>query len=270
MRLGADLAHVICASDAANVIKTYSPDLIVHPIFRSESSHETVEEELKSIMSRLHVLVLGPGLGRQEPMQSYARLAVKLAREQDMYLVIDADGLWMVQQYPDTIKGYSKAVLTPNVVEFKRLCESQHIDPNAPQELLATLLAQSLGGVTILQKGTTDIIANEELVRHVDESGSLKRCGGQGDILSGLVGTFLAWGKAYAETDRAKDADQISKKEIPIHAAVGGATLTRTAAHFAFKRLGRGLLTSDIVGEIGHAYEVHFGEEGEKGWKGKF
>ena len=29
----------------------------------------------------------------------------------------------------------------------------------------------------------------------VDTEGGLKRCGGQGDILSGAVGAFLAWGK---------------------------------------------------------------------------
>lgn len=30
MLLGADLGHIICEPSAGNVIKTYSPDLIVH------------------------------------------------------------------------------------------------------------------------------------------------------------------------------------------------------------------------------------------------
>ena len=29
---GADLSHVFCTKDAAPVIKSYSPELIVHPI----------------------------------------------------------------------------------------------------------------------------------------------------------------------------------------------------------------------------------------------
>ena len=29
---GADLSHVFCTSDAAVVIKSYSPELIVHPL----------------------------------------------------------------------------------------------------------------------------------------------------------------------------------------------------------------------------------------------
>lgn len=31
----------------------------------------------------------------------------------------------------------------------------------------------------------------------MDVPGGLKRCGGQGDILSGNVGALLAWGKCY-------------------------------------------------------------------------
>jgi NAD(P)H-hydrate repair Nnr-like enzyme with NAD(P)H-hydrate dehydratase domain len=34
---GVDLSHVICAPTAANAIKSYSPDLIVHPILREET-----------------------------------------------------------------------------------------------------------------------------------------------------------------------------------------------------------------------------------------
>lgn len=66
-------------------------------------------------------------------------------------------------------------------------------------ESLAKELAQALGGVTILQKNSVDRITNgnEVLVNSVE--GSVRRCGGQGDVLSGTIGTFLAWGKNYEE-----------------------------------------------------------------------
>ena len=38
-------------------------------------------------------------------------------------VVIDADGLYMVGQDVTVVKGYRRAVLTPNVVEFRRLSE---------------------------------------------------------------------------------------------------------------------------------------------------
>lgn len=56
-------------------------------------------------------------------MQLAARVAIKLARENDLYVVIDADGLFLVQNDPSVVKGYKRAVLTPNVVEFQRLAE---------------------------------------------------------------------------------------------------------------------------------------------------
>jgi NAD(P)H-hydrate repair Nnr-like enzyme with NAD(P)H-hydrate dehydratase domain len=56
-------------------------------------------------------------------MQDAAREAIRQAREQDMYIVIDADGLWLVQNEPEVIKGYARVILTPNVVEFQRLCQ---------------------------------------------------------------------------------------------------------------------------------------------------
>lgn len=33
---GADMSHVICAPSAASAIKSYAPDLIVHPILRED------------------------------------------------------------------------------------------------------------------------------------------------------------------------------------------------------------------------------------------
>jgi len=42
--------------------------------------------------------VVGPGLGRDDHMQSCARIAFELAKEMDQLgVVVDADGLWLVQ-----------------------------------------------------------------------------------------------------------------------------------------------------------------------------
>lgn len=56
-------------------------------------------------------------------MQTFARLALDIAKEQGMFLAIDADGLYTVGHHLNLIKGYRRAVLTPNIVEFKRLSE---------------------------------------------------------------------------------------------------------------------------------------------------
>ncbi|PCH36305.1 Ribokinase-like protein [Wolfiporia cocos MD-104 SS10] len=275
LRIGADLSHVICSPTAAGAIKSYSPDLIVHPILREDQTPSDVRATLSSLLERLHVLVIGPGLGREDYMQEYARMALDIAKEQKMYVVLDADALWMIGRDLSLIHGYRRAVLTPNVMEFKRLSENAKIDPNTPANELAMHISRALGGVTVLQKGKEDIIATNtsselsgsestEEQLSVDVPGGLKRCGGQGDILSGNVGTLLAWGKCYEGGSYGDKTLPTSR--IPLLAAVGGSMVTRTASRRAFLKHGRGVVTQDMLGEIGGAFAEVFGAEGERGW----
>ncbi|XP_013628186.1 PREDICTED: ATP-dependent (S)-NAD(P)H-hydrate dehydratase-like isoform X2 [Brassica oleracea var. oleracea] len=73
LKIGAALSHVFCTKDAAPVIKSYSPELIVHPVL--EESYTISEEEKRKVqdevigevdkwMERFDCLVIGPGLGR--------------------------------------------------------------------------------------------------------------------------------------------------------------------------------------------------------------
>ena len=81
-------------------------------------------ESLEPILSRLHVLIVGPGMGRSQPSQHMAKRAITWARDHNMPLVLDADALHLVCAQTDLIQGYSRAVLTPNRAEFLRLCSA--------------------------------------------------------------------------------------------------------------------------------------------------
>ena len=104
--------------------------------FVSQSTLSAGIRELESLLGRLHAIVLGPGLGRSESMQAFARDTLRLARDKGLFVVLDADALWTVQQAPGVIKGYARAVLTPNRVEFSRLCDAlvRSISPH-PRDL---------------------------------------------------------------------------------------------------------------------------------------
>jgi ATP-dependent NAD(P)H-hydrate dehydratase len=106
----------------------------------------------------------------------------------------------LVQNNPELVHGYKQAVLTPNIVEFARLCKAQNIDPSAgDSSQVCQKLSESFGGVTIIQKGPKDFISNGKQTIVCDVPGGLKRSGGQGDTLTGTLVTFLAWKKAYEE-----------------------------------------------------------------------
>ncbi|XP_032170299.1 ATP-dependent (S)-NAD(P)H-hydrate dehydratase isoform X3 [Mustela erminea] len=120
LKVGADLSHVFCTREAAPVIKSYSPELIVHPVLDSPSAVRDVEEWLP----RLHALVVGPGLGRDDALLENVKGILEASKARDIPVVIDADGLWLIARHPALIQGYRKAVLTPNHVEFGRLSEA--------------------------------------------------------------------------------------------------------------------------------------------------
>ncbi|XP_052791582.1 ATP-dependent (S)-NAD(P)H-hydrate dehydratase-like [Mya arenaria] len=155
---GADLSHVFCTKEAAPVIKSYSPELIVHPLLDSSNCAKEIEEWLP----RLHAIVLGPGLGRSVGVLENACSVIQQAKERRLPLVVDADGLFLVTQDPQIIAGYDLAILTPNVAEFARLYEKVMGEQPVKSEPISCVksLCSKLGNVTIVHKGEADIISN--------------------------------------------------------------------------------------------------------------
>ncbi|XP_039082610.1 ATP-dependent (S)-NAD(P)H-hydrate dehydratase isoform X3 [Hyaena hyaena] len=191
LKVGADLSHVFCTREAAPVIKSYSPELIVHPVLDSPSAVQDVERWLP----RLHALVVGPGLGRDDLLLENVKGILEASKARDVPVVIDADGLWLLARHPALVHGYRKAVLTPNHVEFHRLWEAVLRDPvdSSDHREAVRRLSQALGNVTVVQKGERDVISDGEHVLECAHEGSGRRCGGQGDLLAGALGVLLHW-----------------------------------------------------------------------------
>ena len=140
LKMGADLAHVFCAEGAGRVIKSYSPELIVHPYLREGVKDVTVTvdgEEVHAVtydedavfeamekvtpwLHRMDAIVVGPGLGRDPTMSEIAKRIIAFAHERDVPLVIDADGLRVLMEDQGLIGGPGRAVLTPNKAELGR------------------------------------------------------------------------------------------------------------------------------------------------------
>lgn len=166
MRFGCDMSYTICTPEAGSVIKTYSPDLIVNRLLDPDAPWETVEKNVGELFDRFHAVVVGPGLGRDEFMQKCAKLCIQAAKQRQMYIVIDADGLWLLQNEPEIIKGYRRAILTPNVAEFGRLCKTMGVEMDGEgeekgdEDLVVKNLALALDGPTIVEKGKVDRITN--------------------------------------------------------------------------------------------------------------
>lgn len=252
LKVGADLSFVVCTRDAAPIIKSYSPELIVYPNLDAANAID----EICSILPRMHSVVIGPGLGRNERILANVGAIINRVKELQLPMVIDADALFFVSSCPEIVRGYTKAILTPNVAEFDRLYASVYqCEPSKSEDPNASLLqlCQTLGNITIVRKGPQDIISDGHAVVSCTEPGSPRRCGGQGDLLSGSMGTFAYWSQ---QAFKARNTGDLSLQTYGpnIVAALGACMLTRRCARLAFAKFSRSTTTTELISEIKNAF----------------
>ncbi len=256
LKAGADLAYVLTAQEAALPIKCYSPELMVEAVYvasefndapnaKIEELSDAMAQNVISSMERLHCLVIGPGLGRCPVVFRAVAKIVEHAKQQQLHLVFDADALYMLSlpDYRNLLRGYHNAVLTPNVVEYKRLFERADKDDDA------------FDAVTIIQKGQQDrIMHGKASIMECAEEGGLKRSGGIGDILAGTVGTLVSWHAILKERDVA-DAE-----DLPL-ACWTACCFVRRSTKYAFEKHRRSMTAPDILNELGKAIDDMTGGE---------
>lgn len=63
-----------------------------------EAGMEDMVSLVVSMLPRLHSLVIGPGLGRDDTVLAAVGQIILAARERGLPMVIDADGLFLVSQ----------------------------------------------------------------------------------------------------------------------------------------------------------------------------
>jgi ATP-dependent NAD(P)H-hydrate dehydratase len=252
---GADMSYVICTKSASTAIKSYTPEIIVFPyLYEKENDSDNMDKgvnesvkKIEDLLSRLHVLVIGPGLGRSDSSLQIAEKIIKKAREKELPIVIDGDCLYLISQKSDLIKGYQHAVLLPNVVEYKRIYEAviKDDDSSANDQTKLEKLCNALGNVTIVKKGSVDLISNGKRTIACEFTGSNRRSGGQGDILAGLTSTFIHW--AHWSLERFKDDNNEKLEDLILYAAYGSCMITKKCAEAAFKKHYRSTTAPDLI-----------------------
>eukprot|EP00064_Thunnus_orientalis_P001644 superscaffoldBa00000112_g1647 len=202
----------------------------------------------------ISALKVGADLSHVFCTKDAATEVIEKSKTRDIPIVIDADGLWLVTQQPSVIQGYQKGILTPNFMEFTRLYEALHHEPmdSSDQQRSVMQLSVAMGNLTVVLKGEQDLITDGSKVISCSIEGSGRRCGGQGDLLSGSLGVLAHW--AYA----ASAAGLIRSMNPSMVAGFGACSLTRQCNNQAFQQHGRSTTTSDMIQEIGSAFKKLF------------
>jgi NAD(P)H-hydrate epimerase len=175
-------------------------------------------------LDRFKALVVGPGLGRDEEQGAAVRSLVGAA---PAATVVDADGLYALHDVDTAAKiirpRSHPTVLTPHEGEFAHLAGEK-----VPADRLdGTRRLAARTGATVLLKGSTTVVADPDGRVLLSASGDARLAtAGTGDVLSGVIGAFLAQGLAGLE------------------GAAAAAWVHGTAAHLGWRR---GLVAGDLL-----------------------
>ncbi|MBO3799767.1 MAG: NAD(P)H-hydrate dehydratase [Candidatus Brockarchaeota archaeon] len=191
LRVGAGLSIVAAPESVASSIRAMSPDLVVYELpgrYLTNKALDLLSEPMENVNS----LVIGPGLGLREETVEAVKSLIKEARSKSLPTVVDADGFKSLKSSPELLKG---VVATPHHGEFKYVFGKELREKWF--ENLQTLIELSRKyEFTILLKGFETIITNGSRLKVNKHATPGLAVGGTGDVLSGIIATFLAWGNS--------------------------------------------------------------------------
>ena len=186
LRCGTDLVYTCVPKINVTPTRAISPNLIVIPLVDQKLTLGAVKKLVGALPRNLHSATIGMGLAIQEK-NSLLHL-VKSLLDRDVRLSLDASAL-IPEVLP--ILAHKNVVVTPHAGEFKRLFGDVPSDSNLERIKLVEENALK-HGITILLKGSTDIISDGKITYLCEKNTPAMTVGGTGDVLSGLVAGLLS------------------------------------------------------------------------------
>ncbi|MBM2824057.1 MAG: Multifunctional fusion protein [Thermoleophilia bacterium] len=178
-------------------------------------------ETIARAAERATALAIGPGLGRSGERRALVR---ELLERLPIPAIVDADALFGLEP----LTRIAPTVLTPHAGELARLLDTDSDWVDAHRLAAAQQAADRLGFVVVLKGADTIVAAPGEGVIVCDLGPPSLATAGTGDVLTGVIGAFLAKGLE------------------PQLAAAAGAVAHARAAELVPHRAG--LLASDLLG----------------------
>lgn len=187
-RSGAGLVEVFTVPENLPVIQTTLPEAIVTSC--SGDGAQLLRERIKFASA----VVAGPGLGQSTRTVRFIEEVLGANKP----VLIDADGL-NILSLSDDLKERLKerkhyTVITPHMGEMARLTGKSIAEIKADPIGCARSFSDEYG-VTVVLKDSATVIATDSVVNINTTGNSALAKGGSGDVLSGIIGAFLAAGK---------------------------------------------------------------------------
>ena len=225
LRTGVDLVYVAAPKETAYAISSLSPDLITLKLEGDYFNRENLPV-VRRFLEKATAVVIGPGLGLHKETQEAVNDLVKDLEERKIPMLLDADGLKAFAKSKRRLG--TSTVFTPHMGEYRILTGKSLPESLNERAEMVQRTAQDLDAV-ILLKAHVDIISDGYRTKLNFTGNPGMTVGGTGDVLSGIVGAFLAQGIE------------------PFEAAVAGAFINGAAGDFVKAEKGYHMVASDLL-----------------------
>jgi NAD(P)H-hydrate epimerase len=189
------------------------------------------EEQIIRLMDGKTAVAIGPGLSTHSETTALVRRIVSRC---SLPMVIDADGLNALAGDVSVLENCrGRAILTPHPGEMGRLSGLTNRDVQADRLGNASRFAKQHQCILVL-KGARTVVAQPEGRTYINPTGNpALSSGGSGDVLTGLIGGYLARGSTATK------------------AALAGVFLHGLAADFLGETMGQaGILAGELPGVV--------------------
>lgn len=193
MRAGAGLVTLGIPASLNDILEVKLTEAMTLPLPEAPGARALglkAREPLEDFLRGKSALALGPGLGTHPETVELVR---HLARHQPLPLVLDADGVNALAGEPEILKDAAgPRILTPHPGEMARLLGTTTREVQEDRLLAAREAASRTGAVVVL-KGAQTLVAAADGRFSINGTGNpALASGGTGDVLTGLMGGFLA------------------------------------------------------------------------------
>jgi hydroxyethylthiazole kinase-like uncharacterized protein yjeF len=194
LRTGAGLVTTAVPKSILNTVASVAPELMMEPLAEGEEgavSFKNLEGlKLDSLLKKITVVAIGPGLSTEGDAPAFAR---QIVEKTTLPIVIDADALNAFEGKANLLNGKGRVmVLTPHPGEMARLVGMTVKQVEADRIGLARRFATE-HHLTLVLKGWRTLVAHPDGSIAVNTTGNPAMAkGGSGDILTGIVAAMLA------------------------------------------------------------------------------
>jgi ADP-dependent NAD(P)H-hydrate dehydratase / NAD(P)H-hydrate epimerase len=194
LRAGAGLVTAAVPKSIVDTVTRIAPELMIVPLAEGTKGAVSFKNldgaKLDSLMEKITVVAVGPGLSTEGDASAFARQVVE---KTTVPVVIDADALNAFAGKTNLLNGNGRVmVLTPHPGEMARLAGMTVKEVEADRIGLARRFAME-HKLTLVLKGWRTLVAHPDGSIAVNTSGNPAMAkGGSGDVLTGIVAAMLA------------------------------------------------------------------------------